>query len=112
MSEKPRYNHHFSMLNAYNVIMGNNTLKEIKESEYPYFIKGLTTGDTLDEFICMVIAYFETIECYEMCLELKGVLKEWRAETAKRCHCKHPIYKRLFKVRKPLCVHCNKQIFP
>lgn len=110
MENKPVFQLHHSMMNTYNLIVGNNSLKEIEESPYPYLIKfrnPVTSKDVIDA----VFSYFEKLECYEMCQELIKNADVWMRIELNTCTCENPIYHRVYKVRPPKCVRCNKSVY-
>ena len=61
--------------NTYLLYMGMDTYENIINSDYPIFIHDINNNIT-DEDIEFMIAYFETTEEYEKCLDLKKRMNE------------------------------------
>ncbi len=72
---------YYGMLNTCNIMLGNNTAKEIKASKYPY-IKKKPAGISYFEFIELVTRYFEALEHYEQCILLKDYTEEAESKLA------------------------------
>ena len=97
------------MLNTCNIMLGNNTAKEIKASKYPY-IKKKPAGISYFEFIELVTRYFEALEHYEQCILLKDYMERLKLSLPQYCACSFPIYTKVYKVRLPKCTSCGKKV--
>ena len=100
---------YYGMLNTCNIMLGNNTAKEIKASKYPY-IKKKPAGISYFEFIELVTRYFEALEHYEQCILLKDYMERLKLSLPQYCACSFPIYTKVYKVRLPKCTSCGKKV--
>ena len=97
------------MLNASNILLGNNTAQEIKASRYNY-IQKKEPGQSLFDFIIMLRDYFAQLEQYEMSSLLNDYLETLMASYTNYCACSFPIYTKVYKVRLPKCTCCGKRV--
>lgn len=102
---------HISMLNSYNVLVGNASIEDIVSSGIGVFSHSIYEEDAL-ESIEFMIFYFEENEMYDKCAKLKKYIEENFNEdgTFKRefCDCELPEIKTYTMNVK--CEICKKSI--
>jgi hypothetical protein len=106
-----RQKEHYGFLNRANLILKKNKLIEIQRSEFPYVLNRPAGMGYLD-FVGYILAYFEGIEQFEICIELAQHLNEMQKIFKRYCSCEKPVYARVYKVRKPKCQGCQKHVLP
>jgi hypothetical protein len=81
------------MINSYNLLTGRNKLEEILNSGIGVFCHSPEEKDALNS-IKFMISYFENLEMYNKCLELKKYIEETFDDNGKYkgkvCECIHP----------------------
>ena len=84
---------HVSMINSYNLLTGRNKLEEILNSGIGVFCHSPEEKDALNS-INFMISYFENLEMYNKCAELKKYIEETFDDNGKYkgevCECIHP----------------------
>ena len=100
---------HFEMVNACNLLLGNNTKEEIMQSKYPY-IKAKPSGMNILEYVDMLIAYFAELDQFDWCKQLDACKSSYANYLDTHCQCAFPMFEKVYKVREPKCTCCNKSI--
>lgn len=96
------------MINSFNVITSRAMTNEIVEAGLPLFAHRRDREFT-PEFISKLIKYFESIEMYEYCNELKEVLDIVVEHDEDYCECTYPVFDN-YADEDIKCQVCNKVI--
>ena len=100
-----------AMINSYNLVTNKATFQEILDSDINLFAHIPDDALTTD-LIYMMIDYFQDIEMYEKCIELKQLLEDTFNEdgTIKsvQCECDYPEFNSY--VGEIKCNKCKKTI--
>ena len=102
---------HIGMLNSFNVLTGKVTIDKIISSGLAYFAHA-PDEEAAMQSVEFMIFYFQGIEMYEKCAELKNYIKKTFNKDGtykeKFCKCEYPnieVYK-----HKPKCSICNLRL--
>jgi hypothetical protein len=101
---------HVGMVNSYNIITGKATLEEVMLSGVGYLAH--PPDDLEPEHLEMIIMYFEELEMYEQCFELRRIFKEnYHPDGTPKeleCLCDYPVISKY--TRNIRCSNCNNRI--
>lgn len=101
---------HVGMVNSYNIITGKASLEEVMMSGIGYLAH---PPDELDSgHLEMIIMYFEEVEMYEICHELRRVFNEnYHPDGTPKdleCLCDLPLIESYSRTMR--CGHCNNRL--
>lgn len=82
---------HEAMMNSFNLITNRMTYNDLFKKERSFLVH-IPDEPVTDEDLEMMIVYFEHMEMYEECAELKAILDEIEEEEEEddSCACKNP----------------------
>jgi len=84
---------HIAMMNSYNVLTGKCSIEDIFNSDVPMFSHVIDDEPNQDN-VLFIIKYFEKIDMFEQCLELKQYITDTFDDegniTTKICPCPYP----------------------
>jgi hypothetical protein len=102
---------HLSMINSYNLIIGNASFDEIMDSDINFFAHNPTKTIESSTFQ-LIIWYFQDKEMFEYCAELNRVYNEMYNEDGSikqtPCRCEYPEVKTY--TPRVVCSICNNII--
>lgn len=98
---------HISMINSYNVLLGNATVQDVINSGIGVFCHSIDESDAMNSIVFMV-HYFEDLEMYERCAKLnKYISKTFNKDGSYKkamCECPNPeIDRYIHPVKCSLC---------
>jgi hypothetical protein len=104
---------HVGMVNSYNILTKKAKVMDIIESSIPIFAHIVDHGVKKYE-IDLMISYFESIEEYEKCIELKCISQllfndDGSEKDIPSCKCDMPSYGTVYD-ETMFCSRCNNQI--
>ncbi len=110
---KERQVAHIGMINSYNVLTRKARVIDVIESAIPIFAH-IVDEDIRKSDIDLIISYFEMIEEYEKCIELKCVSQtlfdeNGEPKTMQVCECVMPSYAPKYD-DVMICCKCNNPI--
>jgi len=81
---------HEAMMNSFNIITNKMTYNDLFKKERSFLVH-VPDEPVTDEDLEMMIVYFEHMEMYEECAELKAILDDLEEEEEEdSCSCKNP----------------------
>jgi hypothetical protein len=102
---------HISMVNSYNVITGKAKVEEITNSGIGLFCHSPEEKDGM-ESINFIISYFQNLEMYEKCSDLKNYIDKTFNDDGtykeKLCECSYPDIQKYTPIVK--CSICNLMV--
>lgn len=104
---------HVGMMNSYNVLTNKVKLIDVIESSIPIFAHIIDEVPNKNE-LELIISYFENIEEYEKCIELKCVVQSFFNDDGSlkkihKCECDMPSFALEYSDNM-VCSKCNNRI--